>query len=57
VALATDADDATVDAALAAADGDVKVAIVALLTGVDPATARARLGAARGSIRASLGAA
>jgi N-acetylmuramic acid 6-phosphate etherase len=54
VALATDADDKAVDAALAAADGDVKVAIVSLLTGVDPATARTRLGAARGSIRASL---
>jgi N-acetylmuramic acid 6-phosphate etherase len=55
VALATDAGDAAVDEALAAADGDVKVAIVSLLAGVDPATARARLGAARGSIRASLG--
>ena len=43
-----------VEEALAAADGDAKVAIVSLLTGVDPETARERLAAAHGAIRAAL---
>ena len=51
VGLATDVSEADVDAALAAADGDAKVAIVSLLTGLDPAAARARLGAADGAVR------
>ena len=51
VGLATDVSEADVDAALAAADGDAKVAIVSLLTGLDPAAARARLGAAGGAVR------
>ena len=54
VALATGAADDAVDAALAAAGGDAKVAIVSLLTGLDAAAARDRLGAAAGSVRASL---
>jgi N-acetylmuramic acid 6-phosphate etherase len=40
-----------VDEAIAAADGDTKVAIVALLAGVDAHTARTRLTAARGVVR------
>lgn len=51
VELATDVSDAGVDAALAAADGDAKVAIVSLLAGLDAAAARARLDAAGGEIR------
>ena len=51
VALATDVSEADVDAALAAADGDAKVAIVSLLAGLDAANARARLDAAGGEIR------
>jgi N-acetylmuramic acid 6-phosphate etherase len=54
VALATNASDEHVDAALAAADGDVKVAIVSLVAGVDASSARARLDAAGGVVRASL---
>ncbi len=54
VALATGAADDAVDAALAAAGGDAKVAIVSLLTGLDATAARDRLGAAAGSVRASL---
>jgi N-acetylmuramic acid 6-phosphate etherase len=54
VALATNASDELVDAALAAADGDVKVAIVSLVAGVDASNARARLDAAGGVVRASL---
>jgi N-acetylmuramic acid 6-phosphate etherase len=50
VRLATGADDDEVDAALAAAGGDAKVAIVSLLAGVDPATARQRLDASGGRI-------
>jgi N-acetylmuramic acid 6-phosphate etherase len=56
VALATDAPDAEVDAALEAAGGDAKVAIVSLLAGLDAAAARARLEAAGGVVRRSLGA-
>jgi N-acetylmuramic acid 6-phosphate etherase len=54
VALATNASDERVDQALAAAAGDVKVAIVSLLAGLDAASARARLDAAGGVVRASL---
>jgi N-acetylmuramic acid 6-phosphate etherase len=51
VALATAAPDNEVSEAMAAADGDAKVAIVSLLAGVDAETARSRLSAARGVIR------
>jgi N-acetylmuramic acid 6-phosphate etherase len=54
VALATNASDERVDAALAAADGNVKVAIVSLVAGIDASSARARLDAAGGAVRASL---
>jgi N-acetylmuramic acid 6-phosphate etherase len=43
-----------VDAALAAADGDAKVAIVTLLAGIDADSARARLEAAQGVVRTAL---
>ena len=46
--------EADVDAALAAAGGDARVALVALLGGVDPATARERLERANGSVQAAL---
>jgi N-acetylmuramic acid 6-phosphate etherase len=55
VALATAASDDAVSAAMAAADGDAKVAIVSLLAGIDAETARARLSAARGVIREAVG--
>ena len=51
VAIATAAPDEEVAEAIAAADGDTKVAIVALLAGVDAQTARSRLTAAGGVIR------
>jgi N-acetylmuramic acid 6-phosphate etherase len=51
VALATGASDEAAGDALARADGNAKIAIVALLAGVDAAAARERLEAARGSIR------
>lgn len=51
VAIATSAPEGDVDAAIDAADGDTKVAIVSLLAGVDADTARSRLTAARGVIR------
>jgi N-acetylmuramic acid 6-phosphate etherase len=54
VGLATGASDSQVDAALGAAGGDAKVAIVALLADVDADTARARLAAARGVVRRAL---
>jgi len=54
VELATGAADDEVDAALAAAGGDVKVAIVSLLAGVDAATARERLDKNGGVVRRSL---
>ena len=53
--LASGAADDEVDAALAAAGGDARVALVALLSGVDPATARDRLEAAGGSVRRATG--
>jgi len=55
VALATGSSEQEVDAALAAADGEVKVAIVALAAGVDAPTARARLAQAAGAVRQALG--
>jgi N-acetylmuramic acid 6-phosphate etherase len=51
VAIATAAPEDEVADAIAAADGDTKVAIVSLLAGVDAQTARSRLTAARGVIR------
>jgi N-acetylmuramic acid 6-phosphate etherase len=51
VAIATAAPEDKVSAAIAAADGDAKVAIVSLLAGIDAETARSRLSAARGVIR------
>jgi N-acetylmuramic acid 6-phosphate etherase len=55
VALATAAPEDKVSAAMAAADGDAKVAIVSLLAGVDADTARSRLSAARGVVREAVG--
>ncbi len=57
VLLATGATEETVDAALVAADGDARVALVALLAGIDPDDARRRLEGARGSVSDALGAA
>ena len=54
VELATDVSDDEIDAALAAADGDTKVAIVCLLTGLDAASARKQLAANGGAIRPAL---
>jgi N-acetylmuramic acid 6-phosphate etherase len=51
VAIATAAPEDEVTAAIVAADGDAKVAIVSLLAGVDAQTARSRLSAARGVVR------
>ena len=53
--LASGADEAAAQAALAASHGSVKLAIVMLKAGVDAPTAQARLAAARGSIRGALG--
>ena len=55
VRLATGAADGDVDAALAAADGSAKVAILSLLAGVDADTARTRLADANGNVRLALG--
>ena len=44
-----------VDAALAAAGGDARVALVSLLAGVDPSIARERLDGSGGSVRLALG--
>ena len=54
VSQATDVDAATADQAIAAAGGDVKVAIVMLLTGVDAGGAAARVVAHRGSVRGAV---
>jgi N-acetylmuramic acid 6-phosphate etherase len=51
---ATGATPEQVDDALAAADGDTKVAIVSLLAGVSPSEARARLAATGESIRGAV---
>jgi N-acetylmuramic acid 6-phosphate etherase len=50
VAAATGSEPAEIDEALAAADGDARVAIVSLVAGVDAAAARARLAASGRSI-------
>jgi len=55
VQLASGAPEEDVDAALAAAAGDARVALVSLLAGVDPSTARDRLEGAGGSVRIALG--
>ncbi|MER6787571.1 N-acetylmuramic acid 6-phosphate etherase [Streptomyces sp. NPDC000658] len=57
VALATGAADDTVDAALAAADGEVKNAILVVLAGVDGPTAARLLEESGGHLRAALAAA
>jgi len=54
VSLATGAGDDAVDAALAAAGGDAKVAILSLLGDIDAETARAQLERAGGNIRRAL---
>src|SRR5215211_906463 len=54
VELATGAGEAEVDAALDAAGGDAKVAIVSLLAGVDAVEARGRLDRNGGVVRRSL---
>jgi N-acetylmuramic acid 6-phosphate etherase len=51
---ATGAPSEAIDAALAAADGDARIAIVSLLAGVDAASARTRLEAAGGNVREAL---
>jgi N-acetylmuramic acid 6-phosphate etherase len=53
--LASSAAEGAVDAALDAAGGDARVALVSLLAGVDASTARERLDGARGSVRLALG--
>ena len=55
VAIATAAPEEKVSAAMAAAGGDTKIAIVSLLAGVDAETARSRLSAAHGVIREAVG--
>jgi N-acetylmuramic acid 6-phosphate etherase len=55
VVLASGRSEQDVDEALAAAEGDARVALVALLAGVDPVTARERLNGAGGSVRVALG--
>jgi N-acetylmuramic acid 6-phosphate etherase len=55
VQIASGAPDDAVDAALAAAGGDARVALVALLAGVDPDDARRRLDGAGGSVTVALG--
>jgi N-acetylmuramic acid 6-phosphate etherase len=54
VAHATGAPDGDIEAALDAAGGDAKVAIVSLLADVDAATARVRLESAGGIVRKAL---
>ncbi|HEX6788581.1 MAG TPA: N-acetylmuramic acid 6-phosphate etherase [Gaiellaceae bacterium] len=54
VVLASGAAEEDVDAALAAADGDARVALVSLLAGVDPVTAKERLEVAGGSVTGAL---
>ncbi|MDI3409127.1 N-acetylmuramic acid 6-phosphate etherase [Streptomyces cavernicola] len=57
VALATDAPDEVIESALAAADGEVKTAILMVLADVDAATANDLLTGSRGHLRAALTAA
>jgi N-acetylmuramic acid 6-phosphate etherase len=52
--IATGAGEDEVDAALAAAEGDARVALVSLLAGIDPTAARERLKDAGGSVREAL---
>jgi N-acetylmuramic acid 6-phosphate etherase len=52
---ATGASSEAVDAALTAAGGDARVAIVSLLAGADADSARTRLEAAGGNVREALG--
>jgi N-acetylmuramic acid 6-phosphate etherase len=54
VRLATGASPGEVDAALAEAGGDAKVAIVSLVAGVDADSARSRLAKANGNVRMAL---
>jgi N-acetylmuramic acid 6-phosphate etherase len=54
VVVASGRSEADVDAALTAAEGDARVALVTLLAGVDSTTARERLERARGSVREAL---
>jgi N-acetylmuramic acid 6-phosphate etherase len=54
VQIATGASSAQVENALAEADGNAKVAIVALLTGLDSASARLQLADANDNVRAAL---
>jgi N-acetylmuramic acid 6-phosphate etherase len=54
VVLASGRAEEEVDAALAAAGGDARVALVSLLAGVDPATAKERLQIAGGSVSGAL---
>lgn len=54
VALATGAPEDDAAAALSAAGGEVKTAIVALLAGIDAGDARLRLAATQGRVRAAL---
>jgi N-acetylmuramic acid 6-phosphate etherase len=54
VSQATGADAATAEQAIAAAGGDVKVAIVMLLTGVDAGDAAARVAAHHGRVRGAV---
>lgn len=55
VRLATGAPDDAVEAALTAADGSAKIAIVSVLADVDAETAQARLAASGGDVRLALG--
>jgi N-acetylmuramic acid 6-phosphate etherase len=52
--IATGASEDDVDAALEAAEGDARVALVSLLAGIDPTSARERLESAGGSVREAL---
>src|SRR3954453_17297632 len=54
VVLASGAPEVVVDEALAAAEGDARVALVTLLAGIDAASARERLDRAQGSVRQAL---
>jgi N-acetylmuramic acid 6-phosphate etherase len=54
VQLATGSTAAEVDRALAAADGNAKVAIVSLLSGLDPESARVQLESANDNVREAL---
>ncbi|MBW1599055.1 N-acetylmuramic acid 6-phosphate etherase [Streptomyces sp. JJ38] len=57
LALATDADDEAIEAALAATSGEVKPALLMLLTGADAATAARHLAEAHGHLRPAVDAA